>query len=170
MHIAWKNRETGAVITRVLLPAESECRSCPASILQEPAGKKRCKEVDAVVAQIQRMLLGEAVEFDLRCIDLEACAPFQKKVLLAEHGIPRGLVSTYGRIASFIGSPGSARAVGNALAKNPFPLIIPCHRAVRADGRLGGFRGGTEMKRSLLCLEGVEVDHHHRVRLHRLYY
>jgi methylated-DNA-[protein]-cysteine S-methyltransferase len=170
MHIVWKKSGTDTVITRVLLPTESECVFGLSSILQAPAGKKNYKEVDAVITQIQRMLLGEAVEFDLRCIDIDTCAPFQKKVLLAEHGIPRGLVSTYGRIANFIGSPGGARAVGNALAKNPFPLIIPCHRAVRTNGSLGGFRGGTEMKRSLLRMEGVEVDRHGRVRPDRLYY
>ena len=101
---------------------------------------------------------------------LERCPPFQRQVLLAESGIPRGWVSTYGRIANHIGVPKGARAVGNALARNPFPLIIPCHRAVRADGSLGGFQGGPEMKRALLEMEGVEFLPTGRVSPARIYY
>jgi methylated-DNA-[protein]-cysteine S-methyltransferase len=78
-------------------------------------------------------------------------------VLLAEYRIPRGRVSTYGAVAKHIGVPRGARAVGNALARNPFPIVIPCHRAIRADGSLGGYRGGLVMKRALLELEGVRV-------------
>jgi len=66
-----------------------------------------------------------------------------------------GYVSTYSRIAKSIGVPKGARAVGNALANNPFPLIIPCHRVIRSDGRLGGFGGGLEMKKKLLENEGI---------------
>jgi len=73
------------------------------------------------------------------------------------------MVSTYGRIARKLGLPRAARAVGNALARNPFPLIIPCHRAVRFDGSLGGYAGGVRMKKMLLELEGVEFDRHGRV-------
>ena len=91
-------------------------------------------------------------------------------MLLAEYGIPRGWVSTYGRIATHLGVPGGARAVGNALGSNPFPIVIPCHRAVRADGRLGGFRGGVEMKRALLTMEGVEVSQAGKVLTDRFYY
>ncbi|MEA3339092.1 MAG: MGMT family protein, partial [Chloroflexota bacterium] len=83
---------------------------------------------------------------------------------------PRGWVSTYGRIAKSLGNPRAARAVGNALARNPFPIIIPCHRTIRADGRLGGFRGGVEMKRALLEMEGVEVDDVGKALTDRVYY
>jgi methylated-DNA-[protein]-cysteine S-methyltransferase len=79
-------------------------------------------------------------------------------------------VSTYGRIARHLAIPGGARAVGRALARNPFPIIIPCHRAIRSDGRLGGFQGGPAMKRALLELEGVECSSTGRVSAERLYY
>jgi methylated-DNA-[protein]-cysteine S-methyltransferase len=91
-------------------------------------------------------------------IALDRCSDFQASVLRAEHRIPRGWVSTYGRVANHLAIPGGARAVGQALARNPFPIIIPCHRAIRSDGRLGGFQGGLEMKRALLELEGAKVS------------
>ncbi len=95
---------------------------------------------------------------ELGLLALDRCSAFQQRVLRTEYGIPRGRVRTYGRIARHIGVPNGARAVGNALAQNPFPLVIPCHRAVRSNGELGGFRGGLEMKAALLRLEGVEVS------------
>jgi methylated-DNA-[protein]-cysteine S-methyltransferase len=64
---------------------------------------------------------------------------------------------TYGEIAEAIGSPGAARAVGSACGANPLPLFIPCHRAVAAGGKLGGFSGGLGIKKKLLAWEGVEV-------------
>ena len=103
-------------------------------------------------------LEGEAVHFDLAILALEWCSDFQTRVLMAEHKIPRGCVSTYGTIARHLGVPRGARAVGGALARNPFPIIIPCHRAIRSDGRLGGFQGGPDMKRALLEFEGMEFS------------
>ena len=121
-------------------------------------------------SQIQRFLGGEAVVFDLEMVALELCREFQRKVLLAEYEIPRGWVSTYGRIAQHVGVAGGGRAVGLALAENPFPIIIPCHRAVRADGEIGGYQGGNEMKRSLLAMEGIEFTDRGTVLMHRVYY
>ena len=87
--------------------------------------------------------------------DLEHCSKFQQKVLRAVSAIPRGKVSTYQRIAKQIGQPKAARAVARALANNPFPLIIPCHRVICSDGALGGYQGGLKMKRALLEKEGA---------------
>jgi methylated-DNA-[protein]-cysteine S-methyltransferase len=170
MGIEWKKHSEKPLVTRILLPEEIGFQGRDSSFQNQNAIRRTFSEIYAVTDTIQRMLAGEIVEFELSCVDLDACNPFQKKVLLAEHGIPQGRISTYGRIAAHIGCPGGARAVGNALATNPFPLIIPCHRAVRADGHLGGFRGGLEMKRSLLRIEGVAVDDHDRVRTKLFYY
>ncbi|MDP3066207.1 MAG: MGMT family protein, partial [Methanobacteriaceae archaeon] len=101
---------------------------------------------------------------------LDLCSSFQKAVLRAEHQIPRGSVSTYQLISKHLGKENGARAVGNALAKNPFPLIIPCHRAIRSDRHLGGFQGGLNMKRALLEKEGVKFDHAGRAVGARFYY
>jgi methylated-DNA-[protein]-cysteine S-methyltransferase len=72
--------------------------------------------------------------------------------------IPKGRVSTYGRLAKRTGHPKGARAVGRVLAGNPYPLVVPCHRIVQADGSLCGFGGGLKMKRDLLNMEGVVFD------------
>ena len=101
---------------------------------------------------------------------LDLCSPFQQKVLRAEHGIPRGKVGTYQRTAEHLGHPRAARAVGTALAHNPFPVIVPCHRVIRSSGTLGGFQGGAEMKRALLEMEGVRFDDSDRVVPGKLYY
>jgi methylated-DNA-[protein]-cysteine S-methyltransferase len=108
--------------------------------------------------------------FRYRILDFSQCTPFQRSVLLAESGIPRGYVSTYGRIARYIGGPSGARAIGNALAHNPFPLVIPCHRALRQDGDPGGFQGGGEMKRGLLRLEGIRFWKDNRVIMEDVWY
>jgi methylated-DNA-[protein]-cysteine S-methyltransferase len=115
-------------------------------------------------------LAGKDVGFRLDLLALEQCSEFQRQVLMAEYGIPRGRVSTYGRIARHLGVPGATRSVGTALAHNPFPIIIPCHRAVAADGSLGGYQGGPAMKRALLELEGIVFGADGRVQIERFYY
>jgi len=117
-----------------------------------------CVEMDAIADQITAFLTGKPIRFSLAVTRLDLCSEFQKTVLIAEHGIPRGSISTYQRIANHLGNPHAARAVGTALAHNPFPIIIPCHRAIRSDGTLGGFQGCLETKRALLEMEGVLSD------------
>ena len=129
-----------------------------------------CAEVDFVADQIAAFLTGEDIHFSLDIVRLDLCSGFQRKVLLAEHGIPRGSVSTYHRIANHLGNANGARAVGRALATNPFPIIIPCHRAIRSDGTLGGYQGGIEMKRALLKMEGFLFDPSGRVIIKELFY
>lgn len=92
-------------------------------------------------------------------VDLTEVSPFQRLVLttLLRH-VPVGGVVTYAALAELMGRPGSARAVGRALATNPFPLLIPCHRVVRADGRIGAFLGGTDAKTWLLAHEGHVLE------------
>jgi methylated-DNA-[protein]-cysteine S-methyltransferase len=89
---------------------------------------------------------------------LVGLSPFQQKVLACTAEIPRGAVRSYGFIAHAIGHPGASRAVGTALAKNPLPWVIPCHRVIHADGKLGAYSGGgTAIKARLLELEGVKL-------------
>lgn len=123
-----------------------------------------------LVSLMQSFLSGKLVEFDLNLLAFEACSNFQQRVLLAENSIPRGWVSTYGRIGKYIGINRGARAVGNALAGNPFPIIIPCHRAIRSDRTLGGYQGGVEMKRALLEFEGIKISKTGKVIVPRYYY
>ncbi len=90
-------------------------------------------------------------------VDLSRVPSFERTVLQALRRIPPGQVRTYGQIARTVGKPGAARAVGTACARNPLPLLIPCHRVVRSDGGLGGYslKGGVGLKRQLLEAEGA---------------
>lgn len=129
-----------------------------------------CTEIDAVANKIVAFLSGDDICFSLNVIRLDVCSRFQQEVLRAEHGIPRGSVSTYQRIAKFLGNVDAARTVGGALANNPFPIIIPCHRAIRSDGTLGGYQGGLKMKRALLEMEGVSFNALGRVLTDKFFY
>ena len=126
--------------------------------------------IRALCSNITKFLEGRDVALDIGLCALERCADFRRRVYVAEHAIPRGWVSTYGRIATRIGHPGAARAVGTALAQNPFPIIVPCHRAIRTNGDLGGFGGGLPMKEALLRGEGVEFVRPGRVRMGKVCY
>jgi methylated-DNA-[protein]-cysteine S-methyltransferase len=126
--------------------------------------------MDRMAERLERYLRGEDVGFPLEELSMERCGAFQTAVLRAEHAIPRGRLSTYGRIAAHIGHPRAARAVGTALGTNPFPILIPCHRAVRSDGDLGGYAGGLEMKRALLALEGITLSRDGRAPTDRFVY
>ncbi len=99
---------------------------------------------------------GENTDFSTDpAIDLGGLGPFSQAVLKACRQIPIGQTQTYAALARSIGRPHGARAAGNALAANPIPLIVPCHRVLRTDGRLGGFSalGGTALKQRMLVLE-----------------
>ena len=95
---------------------------------------------------------GKTRSFSALC-DLKSLPPFTRAVLKTTAEIPYGQVRSYRWIAAKLGKPGAARAVGNALARNPIPIIIPCHRVVRSDGAIGGFALGTGWKKRLLALE-----------------
>jgi O-6-methylguanine DNA methyltransferase len=90
--------------------------------------------------------------------DLRGLTPFEQAVLRKTLEIPRGQVRPYGWVAREIGHPAAVRAVGTALANNPIPYFIPCHRVVRTDGQIGNYGGGgPEAKRAILTLEGVRL-------------
>lgn len=108
--------------------------------------------------QILEYLSGSRREFDAE-VDWSYIKPFQAEVLKAAIAIPFGAFLTYGQIARQLGKPAASRAVGGALAQNPVPIIIPCHRVVAADGSLTGFSAadGIRAKQWLLELEGHRV-------------
>ena len=110
-----------------------------------------------MVDKIKRYCSGEKVVFDKCALDWSLLTPFQQRVLKEAMKIPCRTTETYSGLARKSGCLNGSRAVGNALAKNPFPLVVPCHRIIRGDGRLGGFSawGGIALKERLLKLEGV---------------
>ena len=108
---------------------------------------------DKAFIQLSEYLDGKREEFDL---DLEfEGTPFQKDVWNALMRIPYGKTVSYSDVAIASGHPGAVRAVGNAVGRNPIPVIIPCHRVIRSDGSIGGYALGTELKTRLLKLEGA---------------
>ncbi len=113
-------------------------------------------EIAEVVARIIDLLSGEAVDFTDVRLDLGDAPEFHRKVYAAALTIPRGQTLTYGEVAALLGERRSAQAVGQALGRNPTPIVVPCHRVLAADGRTGGFSapGGVDSKLKLLMIEG----------------
>ncbi|WP_084143388.1 methylated-DNA--[protein]-cysteine S-methyltransferase [Methylocapsa acidiphila] len=137
-------------------------RETRARILQRfPDAREALPPVDAQQARdgVIALLRGEAADFSGVALDLDGAPAFHRRVYEAARAIPRGATASYGEIAARLGAPGAARAVGQALARNPFLLIVPCHRVLGAGGKLGGFsaHGGVATKQRLLAVEGVDL-------------
>lgn len=105
---------------------------------------------------LERYFEGSPTRFDVP-LDLAWGTPFERRVWDATRRVPYGGITTYGTIASRIGSARAARAVGNALGHNPAPIIIPCHRVILGSRGLGGFSGGPSWKRFLLDVERGQI-------------
>jgi methylated-DNA-[protein]-cysteine S-methyltransferase len=105
------------------------------------------------------LLRGERVDLSFIELDMTGVPPFQRRVFDAARRIPPGQTVTYGAIAKRLRTPGAARAVGQALGRNPFPIVVPCHRVLAAGGAMGGFsaEGGVGTKRHLLAIEGAVI-------------
>jgi methylated-DNA-[protein]-cysteine S-methyltransferase len=116
--------------------------------------EKNSKAVQRVMTQLREYFAGDRSQFHLS-VDLSALTPFQRGVLEAACRITPGKVWTYHRLAQELGRPQCSRPVGQALARNPIPIVIPCHRVIASDGSLGGYSGGSGLKakRWLLQLE-----------------
>ncbi|MGO9031531.1 methylated-DNA--[protein]-cysteine S-methyltransferase [Mycobacterium sp.] len=113
------------------------------------------KRLDAVARQLEEYFSGRRHAFDVP-LDWQLSKGFRRVVL--SHlaiDIDYGTTTSYGTLARLSGSPKAVRAVGTTCATNPIPVVVPCHRVVRADGTLGGYRDGPVAKRTLLDLEGV---------------
>jgi methylated-DNA-[protein]-cysteine S-methyltransferase len=109
---------------------------------------------DELVRRFKDYFSGKRVYFPDK-LDLNGSTPFQCAVWQAARLIPYGQTKSYGWIAKKIGKPGAARAVGQALGRNPLLIVVPCHRVIAGDGKLGGFTGGLKLKKYLLALEKV---------------
>jgi methylated-DNA-[protein]-cysteine S-methyltransferase len=151
--VAWGERG----LLAVALPHARDERTLTGLRRRAP-GAREAKPPAAVQAAIDAMaalLAGEPTDLTDVDLDLGAVPAFDRRVAACAREIAPGETLTYGELAARIDAPGEAREVGAALGRNRFPLVVPCHRIVAADGRLGGFSapGGTETKRRLLAIE-----------------
>lgn len=156
--IAWG--ETGVV--RFQLP-DSSAELAERHILRRLPSAQRATApaaVAAVIAAAQRYFAGEPIDFSGVAVDLDGQDDFFQRIYAATRRIDWGHTTTYGTLAKELGAgPEAARAVGQAMAKNPVPLIIPCHRVLAAGGKVGGFSapGGSTAKLRMLALEGNDL-------------
>jgi len=111
------------------------------------------RAVSGVVDQLDSYFSGNITRFSIP-LDLRVLSDFTYRVLRNASLIPFGQTMSYGEMAKLIASPRASRAVGGALGRNPVPIVVPCHRVIAGDGRIGGFTGGLAIKKALLRLEG----------------
>ena len=153
--IAW----TGDGISRVWLPEANadRLRTRLQARFQRPAARERPEEVSAAIDGIVALLNGERRDLMGIRLDTSGVPAFHLEVYEVARRIPPGSTLTYGQIAAALGDTGAARAVGQALGRNPFPIVVPCHRVLAANGGLGGFSapGGVATKQRLLAIEGM---------------
>lgn len=145
-------------VRRVLLPVGGGVRALERALRRlAPDGRRDRRRCRASVAAVSRFFRGGrpgAVR-----LDLSRATSIERAIYAALRRVPPGRVLSYSGLARRIGRPRAARAVGRALGRNPLPLLIPCHRVVRADGTPGGFScaGGVKMKQKLLALESLRA-------------
>lgn len=153
--IVWR----GGDIRGVQLPEASEAATRARLGVLFPEAReasppdRAARAIDGIVA----LLAGDAVDLTGVHLDMAGVPAFHQKVYAVVRGIPPGSTLTYGEVAACAGSPGSARAVGRAMATNPFAPVVPCHRVVAAGGKVGGFsaNGGVSTKMRILAIEGA---------------
>jgi len=135
--------------------SERETRERVASAHPSAVEAELPDRIRRVADSVARLLEGGAVDFAEVPLDWEGATPFQRRVYEAAREIPAGETSSYGELALRVGVPGGARAVGHALGRNPFVLVVPCHRVLASNGGMGGFsaHGGIRTKRMLLDIE-----------------
>jgi methylated-DNA-[protein]-cysteine S-methyltransferase len=157
--IAWG---PDGVIT-VMLPGPDEAAMRARMQRQHPAIREDVapSDMNSVIADIQHLLAGEARDLSSTAVDMSGVPEFDRQVYVVTRSIPPGETMTYGEIATRLGDIGLSRAVGQALGRNPFPIIVPCHRVLAAGGKTGGFSapGGTATKRRLLEIESARGLH-----------
>ncbi|MEA1970716.1 MAG: MGMT family protein [Thermodesulfobacteriota bacterium] len=167
--IVWVREKDSLLIIRVVLP-QKDMSTIDMIRKDFPDAEEGLHgDLEETCGSINAFLNGACVNFSMKFVGIDRCRDFQRRVLLETMRIPRGNVTSYGNLAKMISAPGAARVVGSSLAGNPFPIIIPCHRVVRSDGYVGQFGGGTEAKKTLLRMEGVEIDNRGRINTEAFY-
>ena len=152
--VAWNDRG----LSRLQLP-EADGAATEKRLRRSASPGETPPWAEQAIAGIRRYLAGDRVDFASVAIDLADVGEFRRAVYEAARAVGWGQTASYGEVARRIGFPWGARAVGQALARNPMPIVVPCHRILIHDRRIGGFSayGGTLTKLRLLALEGVHV-------------
>jgi O-6-methylguanine DNA methyltransferase len=132
-------------------PSGRDLREAGLKLVRKPRWTEEARRL------LERYFRGLPTTFNLP-LDLAAGTPFERRVWDATRRVPHGGTSSYGAIAIRIGAPRAARAVGNALGRNPAPIVIPCHRVILGSTDLGGFTGGISWKRYLIELERGQLE------------
>lgn len=116
-------------------------------------------KVAAAIGKLERYFAGERIELDDIAIDLPGVGDFHRRIYAVTRALRWGVISTYGDIARQVATVGAARAVGQAMGRNPLPIVIPCHRVIAQSRKIGGFsaHGGAITKERLLAMEGVRL-------------
>jgi methylated-DNA-[protein]-cysteine S-methyltransferase len=157
--VAWNARG----IAGVLLPEARELATRRRMQRRFPQAREAAPppDVQLVVDGIVALLRGEASDLSAANLDMDGVAPFERRVYEVARTIPPGATLTYGEIAARLGERGLARDVGRALGRNPFPIIVPCHRVLAAGGKPGGFsaNGGITTKLRMLSIERARTSH-----------
>jgi methylated-DNA-[protein]-cysteine S-methyltransferase len=116
-------------------------------------------DVKRAIEAMAALLAGESIDLSFVTLDMTGVPEFNQRVYQAARLIRPGATISYGELARRLGIPGSARAVGQALGRNPFPIVVPCHRVLASEGKTGGFSapGGTATKLRMLAIEGARL-------------
>jgi methylated-DNA-[protein]-cysteine S-methyltransferase len=158
--VAWNARGLVAVQLPEASRAATERRLAARSRTVGPAEPP--EPVANVIGDITRYLAGEEVDFSTVAVDFSGLDPFRRRLYEQTRALRYGRTTTYGELARQLGASNweGAREVGEAMGRNPVPVVIPCHRVLAAGGKLGGFSapGGAATKAKLLALEGVQLD------------
>jgi len=156
--IAWGERG----VVAMQLPEAREAATRARLLHRFPGAQEASPPPDVQVAldRVVALLRGQASDLSAIALDMERVPPFHRRVYEAARTIPSGTTLSYGEIAARIGAPGSARAVGQALGRNPFAIVVPCHRVLAAGGKVGGFsaNGGIATKLRLLAIEAAQAS------------
>jgi methylated-DNA-[protein]-cysteine S-methyltransferase len=149
-------------IVGVQLPQASEARMRGRLARLHPGAEETAPPaaIEVIVSQIIGLTSGRPEDLTDAELDMRGIADFDRRAYAIARTVPPGQTITYGQIAARLGEPGAARAVGRAMGANPFPIIVPCHRVLGSDGRMGGFSadGGIVTKAKLLSIERARID------------
>ena len=143
-------------LKELILPQPSAEGALAQLSLHQARANKDAERFDSLIKRLQVYFQGKPIAFP-DILYLATGTPFQQRVWRTARSISYGQTQSYGWIARQMNQPLAFRAVGQALGKNPLPIIIPCHRVLASGGGLGGFSGGLETKKSLLRLEGISI-------------